>query len=271
MARLRLDARQASSLDLALFLARDAALPLLPTGARATYRALRRLKRRLLRQPADNYGANYWLSPEMRALAAARRQAERHRADALASAHLGKRDRLASLFSPMLANGTEKAVRFTAAFGLQSRLPLRSRAMVEFAFATPELLRLRGRTTKFAHREALRGTLPEDVRRRATKSDFGGHRRRLPEADERHRPRPALDRRRGLGTLAAGSVRTLGFGLAALVALEYRSDERHGAVRNGVKQTAEGLAMKIEPDRDEHSAPPRDAAGAGAPDQPKAV
>ena len=171
--RVRLDANQASGLDIALFLARDAALPLLPSGARAAYRALRALKRRLMRQPRDNYGADYWLSREMRARAAARRRAERRRADARAAAYPGKRDRLASLNSCGLADGAEKWVRFVAGFGLQARLPLRSRAMVEFAFATPEHLRLRGRTTKFAHREALRVVLPEDVRLRATKSDFG--------------------------------------------------------------------------------------------------
>ena len=173
LARLRLDAQQASGSELALFLARDAALPLLPAGARTTYRALRRLKRRLLRQPADNFGACYWLSPEMRRLAAARRRAELRDANLVSSAHPGMQDRLASLHSCGIADGTAKAVRFAAGFGLQSRLPMRSRAMVEFAFATPEHLRLRGRTTKFAHRESLRGIMPEDVRLRSTKSDFG--------------------------------------------------------------------------------------------------
>jgi asparagine synthase (glutamine-hydrolysing) len=174
MARLRLDAQSASGSEVALFLARDAVLPLLPSGARTVYRALRKFKRRLFRQAADNYGVYYWLSPAMRRLAEARREEDLRGADSLSSAHPGKRDRLASLHSRNIASGTENAVRFAAEFGLQSRIPMRSREMVEFAFATPEHLRLRGRTTKFAHRESLRGIMPEDVRLRPTKSDFAG-------------------------------------------------------------------------------------------------
>jgi asparagine synthase (glutamine-hydrolysing) len=173
MARLRLDAQSASGSELALFLARDGVLPLLPAGVRATYRALRKLKRRLSRQPSDNYGTYYWLSPEMRRLAEVRREEKLRDADLLSSAHPGKRDRLASLHSRDIASGTEKTMRSAAGFGLQLRLPMRSREMVEFAFATPEHLRLRGRTAKFAHRESLRGIMPEDVRARSTKSDFG--------------------------------------------------------------------------------------------------
>jgi asparagine synthase (glutamine-hydrolysing) len=47
-----------------------------------------------------------------------------------------------------------------------------ARRFIEFAFSTPESIRLRGNTTKYVHVQAMRGLLPEKVRDRRTKADF---------------------------------------------------------------------------------------------------
>jgi len=52
------------------------------------------------------------------------------------------------------------------------RSPFWSQSIVQFAFSTPERLRSRGRSTKYCHRQALRGTLPRLVLDRTTKADF---------------------------------------------------------------------------------------------------
>ena len=56
--------------------------------------------------------------------------------------------------------------------GLDLRAPFHDRRMIEFAFASPAHLRLRGRTTKWLHRHALRDLLPPSIRERSTKADF---------------------------------------------------------------------------------------------------
>ncbi len=52
------------------------------------------------------------------------------------------------------------------------RRPFFARELVEFAFATPDHLKLRGNTDKYLHRLAMRGYLPEAVRTRRTKANF---------------------------------------------------------------------------------------------------
>jgi asparagine synthase (glutamine-hydrolysing) len=57
-------------------------------------------------------------------------------------------------------------------FGLEQRHPLRDRRLLEFCFALPEDQRWRQDQTKYVLRQAMRGLLPETVRRRLTKADF---------------------------------------------------------------------------------------------------
>lgn len=45
-------------------------------------------------------------------------------------------------------------------------------ALIQFAFSTPERLRLRGDTSKFIHVNALRALVPAKVLDRKTKSEF---------------------------------------------------------------------------------------------------
>jgi asparagine synthase (glutamine-hydrolysing) len=56
--------------------------------------------------------------------------------------------------------------------GYEPRSPMYARRFIEFAFSTPERIRLRGHTRKHVHVHALQDLLPEKVRNRRTKADF---------------------------------------------------------------------------------------------------
>lgn len=63
--------------------------------------------------------------------------------------------------------------RFASRHGLQARHPFYDRRLVEFVFAIPEEQRCRDDTTKFVMRGAMKGRLPESIRKRRDKGDFG--------------------------------------------------------------------------------------------------
>lgn len=48
-----------------------------------------------------------------------------------------------------------------------------SRRLVEFAFSTPQRLRVKGNLQKHVHREAMAGLLPDKIVHRRTKASFG--------------------------------------------------------------------------------------------------
>ncbi|MEN8222004.1 MAG: asparagine synthase (glutamine-hydrolyzing) [Acidobacteriota bacterium] len=56
-----------------------------------------------------------------------------------------------------------KVDRMSMATSLEARVPLLDYKMVEFAFSLPENLKLRGNTTKYFMKEALRGILPDEI------------------------------------------------------------------------------------------------------------
>jgi asparagine synthase (glutamine-hydrolysing) len=56
--------------------------------------------------------------------------------------------------------------------GLEFRHPLSDRRIVEFALSLPENQRRRGSVRKFVLREAMRGLLPDSIRRGTSKADF---------------------------------------------------------------------------------------------------
>ena len=56
--------------------------------------------------------------------------------------------------------------------GIELRYPFWNAGIVQFAFSTPEWLRSRGRITKYVHRRAMQGILPEVVVERKTKAEF---------------------------------------------------------------------------------------------------
>ena len=62
---------------------------------------------------------------------------------------------------------------YTGRFGLEQRTPLRDAALVEFALAVPDHLLQRGTETRPVLRAALAGVVPEVIRARRGKADFG--------------------------------------------------------------------------------------------------
>jgi asparagine synthase (glutamine-hydrolysing) len=62
--------------------------------------------------------------------------------------------------------------RLSSSLQLELRKPFFNAKIIQFAFSTPERLRSRGHTTKWLHRQALKGLLPDLVLNRTTKADF---------------------------------------------------------------------------------------------------
>jgi asparagine synthase (glutamine-hydrolysing) len=67
----------------------------------------------------------------------------------------------------------ESLSRAAAEHGIEVRNPLLRLNVVEFALAIPEEQRWRGAETRFALRQAMKGLLPEKLRTRSGKTDFG--------------------------------------------------------------------------------------------------
>ena len=68
---------------------------------------------------------------------------------------------------------TEVEERLDSWFGLEGRHPFQDQRIVEFALGLPESQRWRHGQHKFVLRQAMRGLLPETIRQRTTKGDFG--------------------------------------------------------------------------------------------------
>jgi len=64
--------------------------------------------------------------------------------------------------------------RNSMAHGVESRVPFLDHRLVEFALSVPVDHKIRGARAKLLLREALKGTLPESVRKRRSKLGFGG-------------------------------------------------------------------------------------------------
>jgi asparagine synthase (glutamine-hydrolysing) len=108
------------------------------------------------------------LSPSLRALLRERRAGYLVRPQA-APAQRILFDRLTDPFNSYCY---EFLTREWSRDGYEGRSPMASRTVVEFAFATPQRLRVRGDLQKHVHREAMVGLLPEAVVRRRSKAAF---------------------------------------------------------------------------------------------------
>ena len=113
----------------------------------------------------------YWLTAEMRRHLAERRQrSELHSRQLHCTAvHRGL---LQSLNHPFSDHAIELGNRLSSMGQIERRAPMRDHRFVQFAFSTPEQLRLRGNVSKFIHRQALRDLLPDRVRERTDKAEF---------------------------------------------------------------------------------------------------
>ena len=113
-----------------------------------------------------------WLTPKFREIAA------RRKADLALSfgrqkfGRIGQRIQYETLYAAYSVIARELDERAAASVGVEVRLPFWNTAMVQFAFSTPERLRLRGRTPKVLHRRAMAGLLPGNVLERRDKADF---------------------------------------------------------------------------------------------------
>ncbi len=84
----------------------------------------------------------------------------------------GQRNELATLADPYSAYARESHEKFAASLGLELRSLFLTRAMVQLSFQMPKRLLFSMGINRYAHRQAMRGYLPEQVRLRDTKAEF---------------------------------------------------------------------------------------------------
>ena len=112
-----------------------------------------------------------WLSMALRQrLNDRRRNADR--AEPAAVKRIGQRRQLGLLTDGFVTLARELMERQISAAGIEWRQPFWSRSIIEFAFATPEHLRLRANQDKWMHRRAMSRLLPQSVVNRSTKAEF---------------------------------------------------------------------------------------------------
>lgn len=163
---IRADIAEAGLGNSAWWIARFGLAPLLPQPMKDW------LRRQRGRFKADTSGsAYYWLSPELGGLLAQRRAAFDY-GSARRVANLARRGMLMTLEDPYMGLVRDAIARQCAWIGYDVRYPMYARSFIEFAFSTPESLRLRGKTKKYIHVKAMAGLLPDVVTSRKTKAAF---------------------------------------------------------------------------------------------------
>ena len=150
------------SLDL---LVRSGFAPLLPDAVKIPIRQTR-AKVREVRGDRDS-----WLAPAMQRLLRDRRERHRRPDDDRTPREAQRR------LTHMLSNAYHSHARdseegLAAGCGIELRRPFYARELVEFAFATPDHVKVAGLTGKRLHRIAMHGYLPEAIRNRETKAEF---------------------------------------------------------------------------------------------------
>lgn len=92
--------------------------------------------------------------------------------DYTAISNLPQRSKYMVMTDPFALVVWDQFSRQSARLGYEIRTPMYARRFIEFAFATPERIRLRGNTRKYIHIKALDGLLPDLVANRKTKAEF---------------------------------------------------------------------------------------------------
>jgi len=158
------DAKRFGSRQTMASVLRFGIVPLLPDAIQA---ALRFVSRRMRGKGARDAS---WLSTEMQQTLKARRMLPRpeHRQVRCS----GQRSLLENLYYAFNALGTELTDRYTSSAGIEVRHPFRVAQFVQYAFSTPERLRMRAGQQKYIHRQAMQGVLPDAIATRVTKADF---------------------------------------------------------------------------------------------------
>jgi asparagine synthase (glutamine-hydrolysing) len=162
----RTDAAAFGAPQAARWFIRHGVFPLLPP---AIQQGVRQLVRKIRR--SETCDTLYWLSPSMRQTVEQRRARFRP-PHAPRARSFCQRDLLDMLHSAFTAQVMERLERQGAHAGLEMRHPLGDRRLVQFAFSTPERLRLRGDRTKYLHVQAMQGLMPQAILERKTKAEF---------------------------------------------------------------------------------------------------
>jgi asparagine synthase (glutamine-hydrolysing) len=139
--------------------------PLLPLAVRGT------LRKFIIGSRMGRLNTEAWLTPNLRRLMNVRR-AKYRVAGKDRVRRVGQRVLNFILSDAYSAFARESEERLSSSAGLEIRRPFFDPRMIQFCFATPERLRLRGRIGKAMHRQAMIGLLPETVLSRETKASF---------------------------------------------------------------------------------------------------
>lgn len=162
---LRADTRDLGPLGALRRFARFGIAPMAP-------RSIRAFGHRLLANRGGEDDANvFWLSQELQdTLARRREQIDQNRYAAVTNLPL--RLLAMSLDDAFVVSVRDAMSRQSARGHYQLRTPMYSRRFIDFMFAVPEHMRLRGAAKKYIHVQALSGWLPDIVARRSDKADF---------------------------------------------------------------------------------------------------
>ena len=146
---------------------RHGVYPMLPSELKAVLGSLlNRMRTKQIRNAS-------WLSPKMEEILAMRRTKPQPQ-DGLRCRTKGQFELLKTLHYAFDHYGAEIGERQGADAGIEIRHPFRTSKFVQYAFSTPEHLRLRGNLPKFIHVQAMQGVLPSAILERRSKADFAG-------------------------------------------------------------------------------------------------
>lgn len=107
----------------------------------------------------------YWLSSEMQEAILLRRAANRTQYIKRIRT-IGQVELLGFLYQALGIQVMERLERLSSSAGIEIRHPLGTPRFVQYAFSTPERLRLRGDRTKFIHVQAMQGIMPQAILKR---------------------------------------------------------------------------------------------------------
>ena len=162
----RTDAKAVGTRQATAWLIRRGLFPLLSPALQQRLRQLVRAVRG--RSPLALHD---WLTPQMQDELSLRRKLTLL-SNTQGVRTLGQRGMLETLGSAFDAQITERVERRNAHAGIETRHPFFDHRFIEFAFLTPERLRLQGDRTKVIHRQAMQGVMPPVILERKTKAEF---------------------------------------------------------------------------------------------------
>ena len=84
----------------------------------------------------------------------------------------GQCELVKTLSAPFSDHVVEMIEQHSAKLGVELRHPFRSHKLIEYAFSSPERLRLRGDRTKYTHVRAMQDLMPKIILERKTKAEF---------------------------------------------------------------------------------------------------